>query len=197
MIVELVRHGATRGTEARRYEGAGSDTPLSEEGARRLEGMDADPSVTVVYTSGMVRCSQTASILFPAARQVVVSGLREMAFGAFEGKSFADLADDASYRAWVEGGCTAPCPGGEDQAGFVRRTVEAFRALADERMRAGDARCVVVAHAGTVRAVASELARPAVAYFDANTPPAGRWTFSWDGAHLAVLGGPEREGGAL
>ncbi|MDM8245732.1 histidine phosphatase family protein [Collinsella tanakaei] len=190
MIVELVRHGATEGTEHRRYEGAGSDSPLSPAGARRLEELPADRTVRVVYTSGMRRCSQTASILFPAAQQVAVPDLREMAFGAFEGRAFADLADDAAYRTWVEGGCVAPCPGGEDQAGFTRRTVDAFCALVNERMHAGDARCVIVAHAGTVRAVACELANPVIDYFDANTPPAERWVFAWDGRRLAVIARP-------
>lgn len=210
-----MRHGATAGTAARRYSGGGTDEPLSPAGRAALVPDAHDADVTAVFTSGMARCEETARLLFPGARLVAVPGLREMEFGRFEGKSFEDLRDDAAYRAWVESGCEGACPDGESRAAFARRCAEAFRrCLAHDgrdgraaggaaSQEAGDVagavasrgadgrgRACFVVHAGTVRALLSELAEPPVPYFSADTPPGGRWECAWDGARLRVLRAP-------
>lgn len=181
--VVLVRHGRTAGTDARRYSGAGSDEPLSATGIRALEKIGAETLVRRVFTSGMARTNETARILFPNARIEAVFGLREMDFGDFEGKSFPDLANDARYRAWVDSGCETACPMGEDKAGFTRRVVHAFRAVCKREARCGAKAAVFVVHAGTIRAILSGLARPAIGYFDIDTQPGGAWEATWeDGA---------------
>ncbi|WP_158095312.1 histidine phosphatase family protein [Collinsella sp. An2] len=194
MRILLYRHGATEGTVARRYEGAGTDVALSEAGRAALSMLPVDECVSTVYTSGMLRCAQTAQILFPHARQIAVPGLREMDFGSFEGKAFADLADDGAYRQWVEGGCWGVCPGGEDRSGFTRRCVGAFSDLVDDLGRAGAEQVVIVAHAGTARAIISSLAVPAMEYFSIETPPGGCWELEGDGRRLEVICPPSQEG---
>lgn len=249
MKVILARHGATEGTAARRYSGAGTDEPLSaagiaalratwaagslsqwaaaslsqgdERGAARLakrQDAGAVPCGALghVYTSGMVRCEQTADVLFPGVAQIPVSGLREMNFGAFEGKSFSDLKDDADYRAWVEAMCEPACPGGESKQTFTDRCVRAFRQVLAEEVKlvgsaargeyanlasfegvsssdAADATgavpvaadpVVFVVHAGTIRALLSEIAQPAMEYFSIETKPGGAWACTWDGRAL-------------
>lgn len=187
MIVAMVRHGATPGTEARRYEGAGTDSKLSASGIQSLHDGGICPGVARVYTSGMRRAVQTASIVFPDAHQVSVPGLREFDFGRFEGHTFTELADDIEYRRWVEGGCVGSCPGGEDQASFVRRTLAAFRSVVEKERRAGASLCCLVAHAGTIRAVMSRLASPAFGYFDIEVHPGSCWCGVWDGEALTSV----------
>lgn len=182
--VVLVRHGETASTPLHRYSGAGTDEPLSPEGARALSEREVDASVDRVITSGMIRAFQTARILYPNAGVAVCPGLREMDFGAFEGKTAADMEGDARYRAWVDAWCEPRCPGGEGKEAFARRVVSAFRAACEEEAASGRERAVFVVHAGTIRAILSELAIPKRGYFDVHTKPGGAWRGTWNGTSL-------------
>ena len=45
-------------------------------------------------------------------------------------------------------------------------------------------RAVFVVHAGTVKALLSDLAVPKMGYFDVYTEPGGAWAATWDGRCL-------------
>ena len=162
MTVYLLRHGRTAYNEQRRYQGR-SDPPLSPAGAAELRAADFTPET--VYTSPLLRARQTARILFPAARQEVVAALAEMDFGDFEGRTADEMAADAAYRAWVDGGCTGRCPDGEDRAGFSSRVIQAMEAL----LKSGEDELVIVAHGGTQMAVLERWGRPAREYWQWQT----------------------------
>ena len=182
--VVFVRHGATAGTEDHRYSGAGTDEPLSSAGERALRDLACDRDVFRVITSGMVRTDQTARILFPNAELMACPGLREMDFGDFEGRSAAELKEDVRYRAWVDSWCETRCPHGEGKSDFTRRVVAAFREACKSERAQGSGRAVFVVHAGTVKALLSELAVPKTGYFDVHTEPGGAWAATWDGRCL-------------
>ena len=182
--VVFVRHGATAGTEDHRYSGAGTDEPLSSAGERALRDLACDRDVFRVITSGMARTDQTARILFPNAELMACPGLREMDFGDFEGRSAAELKEDARYRAWVDSWCETRCPHGEGKSDFTRRVVAAFKEACESGCAQGSGRAVFVVHAGTVKALLSELAVPKMGYFDVHTEPGGAWAATWDGRCL-------------
>ena len=182
--VVFVRHGATAGTEDHRYSGAGTDEPLSSAGERALRDLACDRDVFRVITSGMARTDQTARILFPNAELMACPGLREMDFGDFEGRSAAELKEDVRYRAWVDSWCETRCPHGEGKSDFTRRVVAAFREACESERAQGSGRAVFVVHAGTVKALLSELAVPKMGYFDVHTEPGGAWAATWDGRCL-------------
>lgn len=166
MLVYLLRHGKTAWNLEGRYQGS-SDIPLCEAGKRELSPADFSPER--VYVSPMKRAAETAQLLFPGVQTIAVPGLEEMDFGAFEGKSFRDLADDRAYRAWVEGNCTAPCPGGEGREDFSQRVCAAFeRLMAREREQ-----LVIVAHGGTQMAILERYGRPHRDYFAWQSPNGG------------------------
>lgn len=166
MLVYLLRHGKTAWNLEGRYQGR-SDIPLCEAGKQELSPADFSPER--VYVSPMKRAAETAQLLFPGAQSIAVPGLEEMDFGAFEGKRFRDLADDPAYRAWVEGNCTAPCPGGEGREDFSRRVCAAFeRLMAREREQ-----LVIVAHGGTQMAILEQYGRPHRDYFSWQSPNGG------------------------
>lgn len=164
MRVLLIRHGPTTGNLEGRYIGR-RDEPLSTAGLLRIERCGCFPAVADVFVSGMRRTKQTAGLLFPNARQIALGGFNEMDFGGFEGKNAYDLKDDASYRAWVDGGCAGPCPGGESRADFSARVLLAF----DEAMRLAFAErrrdAVFVLHGGTIMEIMSHYAQPHKDYF--------------------------------
>lgn len=170
MRVYLLRHGETAWNAQGRYLGR-TDLPLSEKG--RTELVQADFAPDTVYVSPLGRTAETAGILFPGAKQVVVPGFREMDFGVFEGRSWRDMENFAPYREWVDGNCRGPIPEGESMERFCARTCAAFEALADQAAEAGEAFLAIVAHGGTQMAVLERFALPRRDYFSWRGPLGG------------------------
>ena len=178
MRIRLIRHGMTALGAEHRYQGS-TDTPLSEDGRNALLPPD---DARCVYHSPLLRAAETAQLLFPSAALVAVPGLREMDFGAFEGRGWWEMEHDAAYRAWVDGGCLGKCPGGEDRAVFSERVCDAFSALVERAMAEAVPELVVVAHGGTQMAVLERWGTPKRDYYRWQTPcaagyelDAGEW----------------------
>ena len=174
MKVYLLRHGATEYNARRRYQGT-TDSPLSTAGRDALRRADMEPDV--VYISPTLRTRETAEIVFPNAALVE--------FGAFEGRNYIEMEHDADYRAWVDGGCAGPTPGGEDRAGFSRRVCRAFAALVESALAEGREALVIVAHGGTQMAALERFGRPARDYWDWQSPLGGGFVLETDDAQWA------------
>lgn len=157
MLIYLIRHGETAYNAEKRYQGK-LDIPLSPQGMAQLRRAGFSPET--VYVTPLRRTQQTAAILFPQARQAVVDDLREMDFGAFEGRNYIEMEHDPQYRAWVDSGCALPCPGGESRDSFSNRTCPAFAALLDGALARGEDRLVIVAHGGTQMSILHRFGRP-------------------------------------
>ena len=173
MTVLLIRHGMTKLGEEKRYQGS-LDSPLSEQGRAALKRADFDPAH--VYVSPMLRARETAAILFPKSEQIVVSDLREMDFGAFEGRGWWEMEHDSAYRAWVDGECLSRCPEGEDRNGFTERVNAAMGDL----LRKEEDCAVIVAHGGTQMAALGEHAFPRRDYFAWQTACGCGWLLEYD-----------------
>ncbi len=171
MELILLRHAATEGNLLRQYIGR-TDLPLAEEGlaqAGRLCGCLPEPEL--LFVSPLLRCRQTAEVIWPGVEQRIVPDLRETDFGAFEGKTWEELKDNPTYRAWIDG--TAECPQGEERAAVSRRihtAMEDCMRLAAER---NCTLCAMVVHGGTIM----ELLHRSLggAYYDWQTPLCGSW----------------------
>lgn len=179
MKVYLLRHGRTAYTDQHRYQGQ-RDIPLSAEG--EAEVCPADFSPETVWVSPLSRARRTAELMFPGVEQQVEQDLREMDFGAFEGRSYVDMEDDADYRAWVEGGCWGRCPGGEDRRGFCWRICGAVGKLVDRALTEGKEELVIVAHGGVLMAAMEGFALPEKDYFDWQTVCCGGYLLETDEA---------------
>ena len=94
----LVRHGETQGNKLKRYIGKRTDEPLCPEAGNMLAQL-AYPEVQAVYASPMIRCTQTAGILFPGKKLNIIDELAECDFGEFENKNI---------RNWTEMNITSP-----------------------------------------------------------------------------------------
>lgn len=171
----FVRHGATRGNFAHRYIGT-TDEALCAEGREQLKRLHY-PSTKTVYVSPLLRCKQSAKLLFPFAQQIEVEDLREMDFGSFEGRSYCDMEDDSAYVAWLASNCEAPCPNGEAKAEFIDRCCAAFA-----RIMAVDSASQItfVVHGGTIMAILSRYGRPVFDYFDWMVPCGKGYLLEWD-----------------
>lgn len=152
MRVVLIRHGQTAANRERRFLGL-TDQPLTEESRREL-AVRSYPQVEQVFSSPLLRCRQTAEIIYPALGYSVVTDLREMDFGLFEGKTNEELSREPFYREWLAAG-RADFPGGETMAEFSGRCLSAFRAAAGRVQDDGSAAFII--HGGVIMALMSGL----------------------------------------
>lgn len=150
--IAFIRHGITEGNEEGRYIGS-TDLPLSETGSKELfEKADTlnYGRPQKVYTSPLLRCRQTASILYPSSYTVELGELREMDFGIFENKRAEDLMDDEEYKQFIRGGLDNPPPAGESTREVVHRCYEAIKIIISDMMYENLTRAAVVTHGGII-----------------------------------------------
>ena len=187
MKIYLIRHGLTEYNAQRRYQGQ-SDLPLSESGRKALLSSGKTPDT--VYVSPLRRARETASVLFPASEQFVLPDLTEMDFGIFEGRTADEMEADPvcgpAYRTWVEGMCTGRCPGGEDLAGFIERSVRGFLQAAE--LSHGEENMYIVAHGGTQMALMKALGPEKEKYYEWQTPAGCGLVLDWNGSGLCPEG---------
>jgi broad specificity phosphatase PhoE len=152
----LVRHAETVEETAGVVYGA-LDVDLSPAGAahaRRLAAAVAALDPVAVYTSPRRRAADTAAALAAAGRTrvEVLDGLRELDFGAFEGRRYDDLRVEFpdAYERWMTEPTEVRFPGGECFADLRDRAVGALRSV---RSAHADATTVLVTHGGVVRAL--------------------------------------------
>ena len=107
----LIRHGMTEGNRYQRYIGK-TDELLCEEGKEKLKEFFY-PEPEAVFVSPLVRCRETAEILFPEKRLRIIDQLAECDFGDFENKNYLELSGNPDYQAWVDSGGILPFPNGE------------------------------------------------------------------------------------
>ena len=169
MKLVILRHGQTPGNAERRYVGSKDDQPLSAQGREQARAAACFPEVELVYVSRLRRTHETAAIMFPNARQIVVPGIEEMDFGDFTGRSADEMADDADYRAWVEGWCEGPCPNGESKAQFNERICAAMLAFLRGAAARGERHLHLVAHGGTLMAFLDRYGDGSRQYYEWNT----------------------------
>lgn len=177
MKIYLLRHGVTEYNIEKRYQGQ-RDIPLSTAGREALRRADFTPEV--VYVSPLTRARQTAQILFPESRLVIVPGLREMNFGTFEGRNYIEMENDPDYLAWVASNCESTCPDGERKEDFAARSCGVFAQLLDGAFAAGKEQLVILAHGGTQMSVMERYAVPRKTYHEWCGPNAGGFVLETD-----------------
>lgn len=160
----LIRHGMTEGNKTGKYIGI-TDEPLSPEGREGLSGKEY-PVPEIVFISPLKRCGETAEILFPGVRTVVVRELAECDFGHFENKNYLELTGNEEYQAWIDSNGTLPFPGGEGQEEFKARVLEGFRRALGECERGNIQKAALVAHGGTIMTIMEKYGKPEKSFYE-------------------------------
>lgn len=175
----LLRHGTTAAVRGAAFP---TDEPLDDRGRAEARALAPHlPSGATVVRSPARRCAETAAELgHPDAAED--PGLREAGFGAWAGRSVADLhaEDPAPVVAWMTDPAFAPPGGGESLEALVARVGAWLDAHAE-----ADAPLVAVTHGGVVRAaITAALGAPAAAAWRIDVAPGsltelhahdGRW----------------------
>ena len=204
----LLRHGRTPLTAAKRFSGSGgADPSLDSAGRRQADAVAAflgpRDDLAAVITSPLRRTRETAQAVADTLGVAVEvdDGLRECAFGAWDGLTFPEVQAGwpRELAAWLQDPDLAP-PGGESLAAVAARVGAARqRVLA---AHPGEA-LLVVTHVTPIKMVVSAaLGAPLRSIYRMDLSPASLTTVSWwsdggaslrgfnDVAHLAALDAP-------
>ncbi len=154
----LARHGETDWNRARRIQGQ-ADIPLNQSGraqAGLLGQCLGDASFSAIYASDLSRAMETPRLAAGegASELVPVRELREIAYGEWEGLTFAEAEardpEGFAERMLRQNVRYAP-PGGENVEQFVER-VRQFHDQVRARHGSGE-RVLVVGHSGSLLAL--------------------------------------------
>ncbi len=133
--VLAIRHGETDWNRAARIQGH-TDIPLNRTGlwqAGRMAAALAGEDIAAVYSSDLLRASQTAAALASAAGLTLSTdtGLRERSFGDFEGVSFGEIERrwPVDAERWRRREPDFGPGGGETLNAFYARSIETARRL--------------------------------------------------------------------
>jgi broad specificity phosphatase PhoE len=153
----LLRHARIAAQYAGRMVGA-TDLPLDPAGeieARLLAERLARWAPQACYCSPMQRCRQTAAAAVPDLPAEVDANLREIDFGEWETRTFAEAVEDdpSLVDRWAALSPDFAFPGGESVAGFLHRVRSAGQRLAAAAPRT----VLAVTHGGVVRAMICQL----------------------------------------
>lgn len=160
--LHLIRHGATDANTAGLYIGCKTDVPLSPSGLTELRLLRDEvgyPDIDCLYSSPMLRCRQTAAVLFPDTDIQTVENLREYDFGSFEGKTAEQLESDPNFLPWTSGKIGAP-PGGEENSEFVKRLCVGMNQIVLDMIDREKSAAGVIMHGGAMMMLLSATAVP-------------------------------------
>jgi len=148
--IHFIRHGLADDPESLHCLGGRSDPSLTPDGISELRSLSETyeyPFAQKVYSSPLLRCTQTAEILFPGAPVETVAALADCDLGEFDGAAFSEIKGDERFIGWLEG--KNPPPGGETSEQFGERISRAFEEVLKDMSQNHLTDCAVVTH-GTV-----------------------------------------------
>jgi alpha-ribazole phosphatase len=160
LTLHLVRHGNTAQSSEGVFCGD-SDPPLTDRGmaeAECLAGAVKGFALDALYCSPKLRARMTAD---PIARAcgvglVVDDGLREIAYGAWEGRKESEIArtDRDAFAAWEGDPALVSPPGGESAFAIAARSLPVLVRIRREHPTG---RVLIVSHKATIRVVVCAL----------------------------------------
>ncbi len=160
--VYLIRHALTQGNLEGRYIGQ-TDEELCREGLEQLEAMKNDygyPYPDVVFTSGLKRCKQTATILYPDKTPIEMRGFEECDFGEFEGHTAEELEPYEEFSQWLSGGEDARPLNGESNKEFAERVCDCFNKTVEGLIKTGTQKAAIITHGGVIMTILSAFGLP-------------------------------------
>lgn len=163
--IRFIRHGMTAGNLEKRYVGI-TDEGLCEEGKQQIiSRLYQYPlkAEEIIYASPLIRCQETAAILFPGVQPILHGGLRECDFGEFEYKNYLELSENKNYQSWIDSGGKEDFPKGEGNEDFKLRCKKAYE---DILLSTGNKPITFVVHGGTIMAILHGYSLEKKSYFD-------------------------------
>lgn len=194
----LVRHGATDANAAGKYSGL-TDLPLSDLGREQIElrrqeltdhglssWFDASTDLNLIC-SPLVRCLQTARLLWPDNKPIVEPALIETNFGSWEGMTYDQLKDDPAYRSWLDASPEhRPAPPGGESGEDILLRLELFwsNELDLSKQNNSSERLAIVTHGGVIMYLMSLITGIPEEFYSWQLKPGGAWLLTREGYQL-------------
>ena len=144
-----------------------TDTELCAEGKEQLFQMKKEytfPQSSFIFSSPLKRCLETAEILYPNVKPIVIDGLIEYNFGSFDGKDAAELHEKHPlFDSWLAGEKGVAPPFGETNEDFAKRVCLAFMKIVDAIVKTGTDNAVIITHGGVMTSILSYFGLPEAA----------------------------------
>lgn len=166
--INLIRHGSIDKIYDGKYIGT-TDVPLSDQGKIDLRKFDFEynyPYAQVLFSSPLKRCTETANILYPNLKPIIIDQFSEMNFGEWEEKSADDLKDEPDFSKWLSGDTSVKPPRGESVDNFTRRICLAFESVVDGLIKTGNTDSIIILHGGVMNTLLSVYGIPKAKPFD-------------------------------
>jgi len=149
--VALIRHALERDEAG--FFGL-TDTPLPKAAIKRITlQKEKYPQAALVFSSNLVRCVDTAKIIYPSVPIVVLKKLGAPDYGDFEGMTFEVLKENELFQKWASASDVGACPNGEEPFSIITRSTAAFKQLCDESAGKGLRKIAVVTHQFIIQAI--------------------------------------------
>lgn len=164
--LHFIRHALTQANIDHRFVGV-TDIPALPEGLEKIkEYKDSGmyPKVSHVYMSPLLRCRQTAAVIYGDTPSEIVDGLHEMDFGDLEDKTPAEAKELPSFpeyeKAIKSRDPKAKIPGGESMDDVLRRVSSSIDYIIEDMMTHQITSAAVVTHGGVISAAMSAWGLP-------------------------------------
>ena len=122
---------------------------------------DLYPPCDRLFSGPLLRCRESADIIYPEQRSFIINQWQEIDFGRFEGKTYSDLCEDPDYQKWIDSNGMMKIPNGESMEEFKSRTWTGMKKMIDILMEDDSLqdriKAAAVVHGGTIMTICSLL----------------------------------------
>lgn len=160
-IIDLIRHGQPQGGSV--YRGHSIDDPLSELGWSQMwNAVGNNAPWQQIISSPLQRCRAFAEQLADKYQLPITidDQFKEVGFGSWEGRSRTEIkqADQKEYDDFYNDPINCRPAGAEPIDAFIQRVSRAYE---DVLQNFSGQHCLIVAHAGVIRAVIAHVTHAA------------------------------------
>ena len=178
--IHLIRAGVCRGQVQGKYIGRTDEelTPASRRELKALAQRFEYPAAEAVVAPPLLRCTESAKILFPSREPAPMDGFSEFDFGEFEGLTAQELSGYKEFAEFLSGDEESGAPHGETNGEFKNRVADSFVRLAAGAMKAGMTEIALVATGGVIGTIMSLFAVPEAELSFWRAKPGHGWTLN-------------------
>lgn len=177
MVITLFRHGLTEENKRQAYLGW-NDSPLLFEEKERLSKLQLRDEM--VFSSDLGRCLATAAILFPRKTPEIITELRELHFGEWEGKTYSELIHDVLYDQWLNDFYSVQPPEGESFQEFAQRVNDGWEKVKHALEENNQTRATIITHGGVIKYLLSQYAPEEKEFSDWKVPHGNGFELVWN-----------------
>lgn len=175
----LIRHGATLSNTMHRFLGT-TDEHLLEDSVRKIKAT-VYPQADIVFSSPMIRCVETAKLIYNDKPINICDNLRECNFGVFEGKNREDLKNNPDYLMWEKEKRFDAFPDGEIIKEFKNRCINEFKDIINNCKHDNIA---IVTHEGVIMSILEKLSNIKKPFIEWKIDNAGVYECKYNGKNF-------------